>query len=250
VIEKLTPIQAHAVKMVVDKSKAASMTYEEKLMQRVKSFDALRKLLLYIRDTAPIIIHIKPENCLKLLNDTHYRNLFEIGRGSGCCHQPSRAGWETRMFDGIYDSATPHERVKYGVLNILNDPYGVKACISYGDCYLKLKLVRLRTSFADCDSSSPNTNIASCEYYCHVLHSFNDLELGAALDVALNNQKYHNSSVIGTYKEIQIHGPVKLDEHVEALVVHPKHRKNTGLIANLTKLCDKNKFPLLWMDKI
>jgi len=47
-------------------------------------------------------------------------------------------------------------KVKYGVLNIVNDPNGVKCCRQYGDSYLLLSkdTVRLRTTFASEDTSS------------------------------------------------------------------------------------------------
>ena len=72
---------------------------------------------------------------------------------------------------------------RYGVLNITNDPSGVRACEQYGESYLVLKNVRLRTTFADKDSSSPSTTLATCEYYCHVLNTYSNPELMAVMDV-------------------------------------------------------------------
>ena len=39
------------------------------------------------------------------------------------------------MFNSIYHSAKPFDRVKYGVLNLANDPLGVQSCYGYGDSY-------------------------------------------------------------------------------------------------------------------
>ena len=38
--------------------------------------------------------------------------------------------WETELFSGAYDGTViPFERVKYGVLNVTNDPHGVRAAV-------------------------------------------------------------------------------------------------------------------------
>lgn len=82
-----------------------------------------------------------------------------------------------------------------------------------------LKNVRLRTSFADMDSSSASTSLATCEYYCHVLNKYNDNELKAVMEVALGRSAWRPSNTMGSYKEVQIHGEVRLKDHVECLVV-------------------------------
>ena len=64
--------------------------------------------------------------------------------------------------------------------------------------------VRLRTTFADMDSSSPSTSLATCEYYCHVLAKYTDQELKAVLDVATGRAPWRGSNVISNYKEIQV----------------------------------------------
>jgi hypothetical protein len=51
--------------------------------------------------------------------------------------------------------------VKYGVLNIVNDPQGVKSCYMYGHSYLVLKNVRLRSTFSSRDSGGM-PNLATC----------------------------------------------------------------------------------------
>lgn len=59
------------------------------------------------------------------------------------------------MFDKLYDKAEKHERVKYGTINISNDPNGVRACYSYGNSYFVLKKeVRQRCTLTDQDSCS------------------------------------------------------------------------------------------------
>ena len=76
-----------------------------------------------------------------LNTDTHYRNQFETGTSGGSLSRTSRVDWENRLFNGMYDSSPDFDRVKYGVLNITNDPHGVQCCSQYGECYFVLKHV-------------------------------------------------------------------------------------------------------------
>jgi hypothetical protein len=118
----------------------------------------LSKCLSYLRDDAPLILHIGMAKMAPFMDsDTHYRNQFETGTSGGCLSRTSRVDWERRLFNGMYDSASDFDRVKYGVLNITNDPHGVRSCAQYGESYMILKNTRLRATFADMDSSSPST---------------------------------------------------------------------------------------------
>ena len=87
-----------------------------------------------------------------------------------------RSSWENRLFNNVYNKSNDHDRVKYGVLNIVNDPSGVKSCVGYGDSYLVLNndTVRFRCSFASCDTGGANAVLATCEHYNHVMMSYND----------------------------------------------------------------------------
>lgn len=247
----LSPMQLKALKYVTETSKKFSERVELKLNRRINKMRGdFEQVLLYIRDRAPIIIHVNLDGITRFLcKDTHYRNCFEVGRmnsgvGINCS---SRVRWENRMFNNIYNNSSPYERVKYGVLNALNDPYGVKACSGYGDSYLELKLVRLRTSFAPHDTAN-NCKIASCEYYCHVLNKYSDAELQALIAVAMNRKSYINSSIIKVYKEIQIHGPIQLNRHVQRLMVNPKYRKQSYIIKQLKEIGEKHQFDIQFMD--
>jgi hypothetical protein len=94
----------------------------------------------YIVNYAPIIIHIHADNHFAFyLKDTHYRNQFETSKSSGCTNLNVRRGWEDSMFDNMYQKAEPYERVKYGTMNISNDPHGVSVLTGYGKSYFLLK---------------------------------------------------------------------------------------------------------------
>lgn len=102
-------------------------------MSQGYSLADLDSLHRYISYNAPIIIHIHADSHFKyFMKDTHYRNQFETKMSSGGYGISARATWENRMFDKKHAKATDFERVKYGVLNITNDPCGVHACSCYG----------------------------------------------------------------------------------------------------------------------
>ena len=201
----------------------------------------------YIKDRAPLIIHLNLDLVLNgLINDTHYRSLFETGRSGGTNCPNSRTQWENRMFNNIYDRASPQERVKYGVLNVVNDPNGIAACAQYGDAYLLLRNVRLRTSFAAGDTSAA-VKIASCEYYFHVLQHYSDAELKEVIDVSLGLKPYAESKVISIYKEVQYHGNILLKRDVEALVIAKRHTPKDPIAKNIELFSQKHGIPLIWL---
>ena len=122
----------------------------------------INSALLYIRDVAPIIVHFNPVKVAQFYaTDTHYRNGFETSVGCYSKDTNSRITWENELFNGAYGTnaadaaikARPFDRVKYGSVNIVQDPRGVKACVPYGDSYIVLRRVRLRTTFSNSDTS-------------------------------------------------------------------------------------------------
>ena len=253
-VTKITSTQQKALKHIVTKSEKLSKNAESKLLVKIKKLGydetTLIHLQLYIRDRAPIIIHIKTMHIKLLLDkkDTHYRNLFEVTPPSS---HTGRIAWENRMFDGIYDKSPPWERVKYGVLNIFNDPYGVLSCYGYGDCYLRLKKVRLRTTFSNCDTASSTAIVSCCEYYSHILNKYTNEELKDVIKIARKDiVNCSKKKILGPYREIQIHGDVILKEHVEALVVNPKYRKNMKLVEIFMNFGEYYQIPVIWMDEI
>ena len=119
----------------------------------------------------------------------------------------ARTGWENRMFDGRHNGASAFERCKYGTMNFTNDPTGVRCCSGYGQSYFLLKPhVRDRCTITDMDSSSSAATLGTFRFIFHVLMKLSDAELQCAFEGSKGNEM--KSNVIGTYKEIQIHGPV------------------------------------------
>ncbi|XP_022793694.1 uncharacterized protein LOC111332596 [Stylophora pistillata] len=249
----LNETQREALEYVIKRSTQDSKTVASALLARVKrlgySENDLKRTLQWVRSAAPITIHINLDRVLKfLVDDTHYRNRFETGTSGGSTDVVARKSWEDRIFNSAYHYSNPSERVKYGVLNIVGDPRGVRSCFPYGDSFLQLKKVRLRTTFASMDTSGEGVKLSCCEHYENVLFAYTDMEITAIMDVATGKVPFHRSDCISQYKEVQIHGPVSLSENVECIVVNSRHRKDPRITNMLDCFVKQNNCNLIWMD--
>ncbi len=57
------------------------------------------RVLHWVRHDAPIIIHLNLDNTLhNLLEDTHYRNLFEVHHSGGSTDFGGRRSWEVSKY--------------------------------------------------------------------------------------------------------------------------------------------------------
>jgi len=233
------------------------MTLHHEALPRLK--DRMRRLgfepadidktLSWIRDEAPIIIHVDLKAFGdKLAADTHYRNQFETDVSRGCLSHSTRERWEQHLFGYAYDGACPADRCKYGVLNVTHDPQGVRCCAQYGTSYLLLRNVRLRTTFAARDSGGIEiSQLATVDYYAHVLEKYSDEELRAAVEVGTRRVLGRDSEVIRHYKEAQIHGEVRLSDHVELIMAHPSLKSDCHK-AMLKRLSDRCQAQVVWIE--
>lgn len=185
----LNDTQSAAVEYVINQSKASSDRVHSALLKKVCRLgyteDDMERALQWVRREAPIIIHLNLDRVLHfLVEDTHYRNQFETSTSGGSTCLSARTSWEDRMFNRLYRHSPPVDRVKYGVLNIVGDPRGVRSCYGYGDSFLQLKKVRLRTTFASADTSMSAVKLSCCEYYGNVLHEYSDNELRAVSETS------------------------------------------------------------------
>jgi hypothetical protein len=250
-------LQLEAVKHVVKCARLLSDGAWPPLLARVEKMKfteaQLKRTLKYIRDEAPIIIHLKLDQdgrLDKMLKDPHYRNQFETksSNGSYDSNHSQRIAWEDRLFNKVYNDATPFQRPKYGCLNIVKDPKGIKSAYHYGDSYFVLKLVRLRCSFTDQDSSASGCELSSCEYYNHVLLRYNDQELTSVIRVANGLDKSAPSDCIQQYKEVQFHGSLPMNSVIQELVVNPRHKGNAEMTAKIEKFCAMNNCTFKYFD--
>jgi hypothetical protein len=166
-----------------------------------------------------------------------------------------RAKWEYDLFGGAYDDATPVERPKYGVLDVMNDHRGVVCAYQYGDSYLVLKNARLRCTFAPEDSGGIcGSRLAVLDQYAHVLLEYGDTELLEVARVASapegSEERIGNSYAVLDYKEAQIHGDIDLKKHVKRLVVNERHHTADADYgeARVRSLCHRHGWELVWMD--
>lgn len=219
--------QIRVVNVLRGRSKCDSIDAEEKLLARLtklncanttnveKTLSAINK---YISNDAPIVIHLSETTVKKLLDDTHYRSIFEI-YSKGDTYLKSRIAWERECFLGLYDSVQSFERPKYGALNYLNSAAGVLAARSYGTWYMKLKPhVRKRITLATGDTSSSRT-LGVLDFCNHVISELRDEELALLVQIVNNeipNAEYPRGSI---YREIQIHGTIDLSRDVESIHV-------------------------------
>lgn len=254
-IEALKPGQALAVLQVRRKCAHLNQRYAVDLLARAEllGFTAhdVEQTLTYIRDEAPLIIHVDIEKYGKqLAMDSHYRNMFETRDTNDNIHANSRMEWEARLFGRAYEKAVPFDRCKYGVLNVTNDPQGVRCCAPiYGSSYLLLKGVRLRTTFSGEDSAElESSDLATVDCYAHILARYTDLELRAALEVGTRRRPGLTSLTIQAYKEAQIHGEVRLQDHVAMVMAHPSLAESSQMVVErLAAVCNA---PLVWMQDL
>jgi len=249
-------MQLRAIQWVAERAKELSVAAEKPLLQRFKKLGydarAFKDTIRYIRNKAPIIIHVNLQTTMQyFIKDTHYRNQFETKTSCGTLSSSARTSWEDSLFNRIYHSASGFERVKYGVLNIVNDPQGVLSCRGYGDSYLWLKneTVRLRTSFANRDTGGGMAKLASTEWYCHVLLEYSDAELEDVIQVATGKKYCVSSSRISNYKEVQFHGPIEFSRDVEALVVAPRHKGDARMAEMIEQFATKNHINVIWQEE-
>ncbi|MFK8081590.1 MAG: DUF3626 domain-containing protein [Granulosicoccus sp.] len=149
----------------------------------------------------------------QLANEGIYRSQFETGssNGSVSAHTGgSRWKWESAMFCGIYDSAHPAQRVKYGALNY--DKHSAGAAPRFGSAHLRLKYGVLdRATFAYPDSH------------------FNPVDFGTRKKmnlIALAKTNAVGLDSLDNYIEAHVHGPLLMNTDVEAIVLDPSF-KNT-----------------------
>lgn len=145
-----------------------------------------------------------------LADEGVYRSQFVTGTSNGglTAHPGGdRWRWESRIFGRAYDDAPAHERPVYGALNFRRKPVG--AAPRFGSAHFRLTAgAHARTTFCYPDSFLEPADFAVAAS-CARLVALAEADAQDALD---------------DYVEAQVHGPVRLDRDVEALVLDPSHR--------------------------
>lgn len=145
----------------------------------------------------------------KMADDGVYRSQFSTGTSNGglTAHPGGdRWRWESRIFAGAYDDVAPDERPVYGALNFKLDPTG--AAPRFGSSHFRLTAAVLaRATFCYPDSSADPSAFG-------VAARFSLIELAESVE----------TDALDGHIEAQIHGPVRFDRDVEALVLDPSYR--------------------------
>ncbi|MFH8573774.1 DUF3626 domain-containing protein [Streptomyces sp. NPDC017993] len=143
-----------------------------------------------------------------MAEDGIYHSQFVTGTSNGglTAHPGGdRCHWESRIFAGAYDHATPDERPGYGALNHRQDPLG--GAPRFGSSYFRLTSQALaRATFCYPDSSTePSAFGTSTRCALIALAEADGLDL------------------LDGHIEAQIHGPVTFARDVEAVVLGPSY---------------------------
>ena len=144
-----------------------------------------------------------------LARDGVYRSQFETGTSNGgltAYPGGDRWRWESRIFGGAYDDAPAALRPKYGALNFRRAPAG--GAPRFGSAYFRLTGETLQRAT-----------------FCYPDSYFEPAHFGVASRMALIGlADADDRDALDTYVEAQVHGPVRLDRDVEALVLDPCFR--------------------------
>jgi hypothetical protein len=138
-----------------------------------------------------------------------YRSQFETGTSNG--GQTAHPGgdrwrWESRIFGGAYDRAAPEERPKYGALNFKRRAAG--GAPRFGSAHFRLR----------------DGMLERCTF-CYPDSVFDPAHFGVASRMGLiAHAQDPPGDPLDDYIEAHIHGPVRLAEAVEALVLDPCYK--------------------------
>jgi Protein of unknown function (DUF3626) len=147
-----------------------------------------------------------------LARDGVYRSQFVTRTGNGglTAHPGGdRWRWEQRLFGGHYDDRAAVERPVYGALD--RRPAGYGGAPRFGSAHLRLVPDTLsRATFCYPDSHADPDDVAVAS------------TVGALLERA--DRERGSRDPLDDYVEAQVHGTVRLDRDVEAVVLDPCYR--------------------------
>jgi Protein of unknown function (DUF3626) len=180
-----------------------------------------------ISDGVRVTLNFHPETVVAALaREGRYRSQFETGTSNGglTAHPGGdRWRWESRLFGGAYDDTPPGYRPVYGSLNLQRRDVG--ASPRFGSAHLRLTEGALRRST-----------------FCFPDSVFEPVAFGVAGRMGLVTEALRSTDdALDDYVEAQVHGPVRVDTDVEALVLDPCYRDTEVVRAAARLPC-----PLQW----
>ncbi|CAM3847541.1 DUF3626 domain-containing protein [Nocardioides marinus] len=142
-----------------------------------------------------------------MARDGAYRSQFETGISNGglTAHPGGdRWRWESRLFEGRYDDAPASERPVYGAWNRAGDPYG--GAVRFGSAHLRLRPeVTARSTFCFPDSVFEPVDVGGPDQLPHLCRLAEESGMDELDDCV----------------EAHVHGGVRFDRDVEAVVLDP-----------------------------
>lgn len=145
----------------------------------------------------------------RMAEDGIYRSQFVTATSNGgltAYPGGDRWRWESRIFGGAYDDAPPDQRPVYGAVNFRRRRQG--AAPRFGSAHFRLTvdvLERATFCFPDSATEPEAFGVASS---CDLVERAEDAE----------------ADPLDDYVEAQVHGPVRLEHDVAALVLDPCYR--------------------------
>lgn len=197
-----------------------------------------------------VIMHVPLNTILDVMNDTddiYIRNLFEVGRGGGSLDKVERSGWESKIFDSEeYDQFKPHEKVKYGTVNLNRTKGGVRSLWKYyGKSYLILNNdVKSRCTYARNDSSSLSVtgphDLGTTRFMANLSTKFHEDERRNMERRGNGKKKWIADDDVlrypfSDYMEVQIHGELTFKRDV-AMIMIDRDIYDEGLKGSLKTL--------------
>ncbi|PRY18151.1 DUF3626 domain-containing protein [Kineococcus rhizosphaerae] len=188
-----------------------------------------------------ITVHFHPDRLTAgvpilraMAGDGRYRSQFETGTSNGgLSARPGgdRWHWESRLFAGAYDTAPPRARPVYGSLNHRHRPTGGSP--RFGSAHLRLRAATLvRATFCYPDSVFDPVHLGTAEHMS--LTDLADADTAAGAVDPLDD-----------YVEAHVHGGVRFERDVEALVLDPCYR-GSDVEADARRLWDHLGVDLEW----
>ena len=156
--------------------------------------------------------------------DGVYRSQFETGTSNGgltAYPGGDRWRWEQRIFGRAYDDAPPEQRPKYGALNHRRRRIG--GAPRFGPAHVRLaEPVLDRATFCFPDSVLAPSAFATAEH-------FDLIPLTEEFDCRLHTDADEQNllGMLDDYIEAHVHGVVRIDRDVEAIVLDPCYRGTT-----------------------
>lgn len=185
----------------------------------------------------PVTINFHPDRMTKegkpilsaMAKDGVLKSQFQTGTSNGgltAFHGGDRWKWEQRVFEGVYDQSSDHLRPKYGALQFIESVAG--GAPRFGSSYFRLNPhVLERTTFCYPDSFYEPENFATAE------------QVSALIALAEGDIP----DELDRYVEAHIHGEIRIDRDVDALVLDPIYQGT-----NIEKLANELPCKIEWHE--